>query len=50
MIDQKANMMVDLYSHYDKQILPFSGGLMNQPNYFVEAMTIIGNHLNVETQ
>ena len=38
--------MVQLYGDYCKQILPFAGGSMDQPNYYTEAMRIIDGHLN----
>lgn len=44
--DAKAFAMVSLYSHYQNNILPFSGGLLDQPNYFVDAMSVIRGALD----
>jgi len=37
-------MLLRLYKHYKNNILPFAGGILDQPNVFQEAMEIIENH------
>ena len=38
--------MVKLYNHYTNNVLPFGGGLLDQPNYFVSAMSVIQGAIN----
>ena len=38
--------MISLYAHYQNNLLPYEGGILDQPNYFVEAMRIIKGALN----
>ena len=44
--DDRAYQMVGLYGHYDKNMLPFSGGIMDQPNYYITAMAVIRGAIN----
>ena len=39
--DDRAYHMIKLYNHYTKNFLPFEGGLLDQPNYFLSAMNVI---------
>ena len=41
MITEQSNFMLRLYIHYRNKILPFEGGLLNQPNKYLSAMEII---------
>lgn len=34
-----------LYDHYENGVLPFSGGLLEQPNNYLEAMDIIRSRM-----
>lgn len=34
-------LMLDLYQHYGNGVLPFSGGLLEQPYTYFRAMTIV---------
>jgi hypothetical protein len=33
--------LLEMYAHYKNGVLPFAGGLFNQPNLYVEAMGVI---------
>jgi len=41
MITPASNTYIRLYRHYKNGILPFEGGLLDQPNPFIEAMEAI---------
>lgn len=41
MITSFSNEMVRLYWHYKNHLLPFGGGILNQPNIYGEAMSLI---------
>ena len=45
MITEFSRTMLNLYSHYEKGVLPFNGGLLNQPHAFYQAMLVINNYL-----
>jgi hypothetical protein len=45
MVTDFSRTMLNLYSHYEKGVLPFTGGLLNQPHAFYESMIIINNYL-----
>jgi len=34
-------MLLKLYGHYKNGILPFDGGLLKQPNFYIDAMELI---------
>jgi len=34
-------MFIRLYRHYKNGVLPYGGGLLNQPNTYIEAMDTI---------
>lgn len=36
---------MDLYEHYRNGVLPVAGGLLDQPNAYMRAMTILARHL-----
>lgn len=44
MITPLSNQLMRLYSHYKNQLLPFSGGLYDQPAVYAEAMELIDAH------
>lgn len=51
MVTNFSRVMLDMYGHYEKGYLPAGGGMLDQPNAFVEAMQIIDgqmNHLKIE--
>ncbi len=39
-------MALKFYSHYSNRILPISGGMMEQPNRFIEWMEVVESALN----
>ncbi len=39
-------MFLRLYGHYRRGFLPLPGALFEQPHAYVEAMEIIGAHVN----
>jgi len=41
MINGFSDQMIGLYWHYKNGLLPFSGGVMEQPSVYLEAMRII---------
>ncbi len=41
MITPLSNQLLRLYGHYKNQLLPFAGGLYDQPATYIEAMEII---------
>ncbi len=46
LVTEHSWSLLRLYGHYRRGILPFQGALFDQPHRFVEAMEIIGNHIN----
>jgi len=38
-----SNQMMRLYRHYKAGRYPFAGGLLEQPNFYIEAMEVIEN-------
>lgn len=44
MVTDESRFMLRMYGHYTRNILPYEGGLLAQPNYFAEAMEILGAH------
>jgi len=41
MITKFSALMLKLYGHYKKGLLPFRGGAMEQPNCYLDAMQVI---------
>lgn len=41
MITAQSQFLLRLFGHYKQRLLPRSGGLLEQPNYYVEAMEIL---------
>jgi hypothetical protein len=46
MITSQSQRWVSLFSHYKNHILPFSGGLLEQPAAYQEAMQVIESCVN----
>ena len=44
MITHLSRQMLNLYGHYQAHVLPMSGGVLEQPNIYTEAMQIIEGH------
>jgi len=44
MITDFSRALLRLYAHYKNQLLPFAGGLYDQPNLYTEAMETIDAH------
>lgn len=42
MVGQREHEMLMWFTHYERAVLPFPGGLLNQPNHFKQAMEAIG--------
>lgn len=42
MITPQSRFLLGLYRHYQAKLLPCAGGLLDQPNYYVQAMEILG--------
>jgi len=45
LIEEASRTYLSLYRHYKNGILIFGGGLLNQPNPYIEAMSIIDERL-----
>lgn len=50
MITDFSRAMLRLHGYYRNRILPFAGGLLDQPNGYVEAMETIEKALNDGTK
>lgn len=46
MITDESRYYLNLHVHYRNNILPFSGGILEQPNIYMKAMEIIEAHSN----
>lgn len=46
MVERWSFNMIRLHNHYKNNVLPFSGGLLDQPNIYIEAMEAIDFGLN----
>lgn len=44
MITEQSRFLLRLYRHHKEGILPLAGGILQQPNYYVEAMEILDSH------
>lgn len=42
MITQRTLYMISLHKHYKNSVLPCSGGLLDQPNYYLQVMELLG--------
>lgn len=43
MITAQSRFLMRMYGHYKNRLLPLAGGLLDQPNYYIEAMELIGS-------
>lgn len=41
MITDESRQMLQLFTHYKNGVLPFSGGILDQPAAFGEAMALV---------
>lgn len=41
MIDDESRNMLQLFTHYKNGLLPFGGGLLDQPAAYCEAMAVV---------
>jgi hypothetical protein len=41
MVGEGEWMMLRMHGHYQQNLLPFAGGLLDQPNHYLESMEII---------
>ena len=46
MITDKSRQLLRLYKHYKNQFLPVTGGILDQPNAFLQYMEIIDGLVN----
>ncbi len=44
MITEQTRFLLRQYAHYKSRVLPYAGGMLEQPNYYAEAMEIIAVH------
>lgn len=49
MITQESADFYSLYKHYQNGVMPYSGGLFEQPNAYLEAMDLIDEWSNRES-
>jgi hypothetical protein len=45
MVEPWHETMWRMYSHYQNQLLPIAGGILDQSNFFLEAMELIGSRI-----
>lgn len=43
MLDPEYIGLVDLHHHYQSHVLPFAGGVLEQPAFYLDAMMLITN-------
>ena len=48
MINECSALMIRLYSHYKNGLLPYGGGIFEQPNKFMRSMEIIERTVGVK--
>ena len=41
MVTEESVELLRLYPHFERGVMPFAGGLLDQPNGFVQAMDVI---------
>lgn len=41
MITPRSRFLLRLHTHYREGVLAYSGGLLEQPNYYAEAMEVL---------
>lgn len=41
MITNETTALITLHTHYKNRLLPFDGGLLNQPHYYLQAMELL---------
>jgi hypothetical protein len=46
MVTPASHLWLRLHGHYRRQHLPLSGGMMEQPNKFIEAMELLSGQFN----
>jgi hypothetical protein len=44
MVTQQSTFLLRMHSHYRGRILPYDGGILDQPNYYIEMMEAISAH------
>jgi hypothetical protein len=51
MITDQSRFLLRMHTHYENRVLPYQGGILDQPNYYIEAMEVIGErvaHIQLE--
>lgn len=43
MVTPQSTFLVDLHRHYKNAVLPYAGGILDQPAYYAEAMGILSS-------
>jgi hypothetical protein len=46
MINPESRQLLRLYDHYKNNLLPFAGGILDQPQKFLTAMRTIDGYLS----
>lgn len=46
MVDGSMFDLIGLYRHYKNSVLPYSGGVYEQPNYYLRVMELMDEALN----
>ncbi|MFP4560983.1 MAG: hypothetical protein ACLFQ3_06625 [Thiohalorhabdus sp.] len=46
MVTEQSTGYLRLYNHYERSVLPYSGGLLQQPAAYLEAMEVIESAVN----
>lgn len=50
MVTDFSTTMLNLFQHYQNKLLPFSGGIYDQPNAYQQAIGIIDAYIAEEHQ
>ena len=46
MITQQSKLLLSLYQHYSNGVLLKSGGVFDQPNFYMQAMEILDQEMS----
>lgn len=46
MVTPFSDLMMSLYSHYQHRLLPLTGGILEQPNIYMQAMQVLDQTFN----
>jgi len=44
LVSEQSRSLLRLHAHYKRNILPFAGGLMDQPQAYLQAMELLNGY------